>query len=149
MIPMRLNKDLNFDQVYTWPLAGQKSFILILRNIYICHNDYSNLQIILGLLKCAFLKNDFIYKYTFGELNIFRHQNMVGYCTHLILMTGYVELTRGAFLMKLFLRNANFSSLFFQFSQISMFSRDLKNKANIDEIVHCGNNNITKQKKTD
>ena len=74
MIPMWLNKDLSFDYIYlATALAGQKSFILILSNIYICHNHYSNLQIIVGLLKCDFLKNDFIYKYTFCELNIFRH----------------------------------------------------------------------------
>ena len=78
------------------------------------------------------------------------HLQTSEYCTYLILMTGYVQLTRGAFLMKSFLRNAHFSRLFFYFFlNLYLFSRDLKNKANIDEIVHCGNNNITKQKKTD
>ena len=34
------------------------------------------------LLKHAFLKNDLIFKCTYGDLNIFRHQNMVGYLLH-------------------------------------------------------------------
>ena len=56
--------------------------------------------------KCAFLKNAFIY-----ELNIFRHQNMVSYLLHAPnLMTGNVQLTRGALVMKSLLKESTLSA---------------------------------------
>ena len=35
-----------------------------------------------AVLKCAFLKNDVVYECTSCELNIFRHQNKLGYLLH-------------------------------------------------------------------
>ena len=82
--------------VATWTVATWKQLKPKLR-IWILHPWL--------FLRMISFMNAPLVSWTSSDIRIW----WVTYCIHLILMTGYVQLTRGAIIMKSYLKNAHFS----------------------------------------